>query len=74
MKYLLLCISIFSSLNILAADLKVGDAAPLFSLPTEEGTTFNLENRKGTWTVLYFYPKAETPITAITTNAIRLSV
>lgn len=44
-----------------AADLKVGDPAPLFSAKTQENKDFNLADRKGQWTVLYFYPKAGTP-------------
>lgn len=44
-----------------AADLKVGDAAPLFKTKTHDGKDFDLSERKGSWTVLYFYPKAETP-------------
>jgi thioredoxin-dependent peroxiredoxin len=44
-----------------AADLKVGDPAPLFQLSTQDGKTFDLASRKGKWTVLYFYPKADTP-------------
>jgi peroxiredoxin Q/BCP len=43
------------------ADLKLGDAAPELKLTTDTGAQFDLETRKGTWTVLYFYPKAETP-------------
>lgn len=45
----------------MAADLKVNDPAPGFKLRTHEGKDFNLEDRRGKWTVLYFYPKAETP-------------
>jgi len=45
----------------LAAELKVGDPAPGINLKTDEGKDFDLESRKGRWTVLYFYPKAETP-------------
>ncbi len=44
-----------------AADLKVGDAAPAIKLKTDSGADFDLQSRKGQWTVLYFYPKAETP-------------
>lgn len=48
--------------NILgAADLKSGDAAPLFTLKTQSGKDFDLNSRRGQWTVLYFYPKADTP-------------
>ena len=45
----------------LGSDLKVGDPAPGINLKTDEGTDFDLQSRKGQWTVLYFYPKAETP-------------
>jgi len=41
--------------------LKVGDAAPRINLKTDEGQNFDLQSRQGKWTVLYFYPKAETP-------------
>lgn len=44
-----------------AADLKVNDPAPLFTLKNHEGKDFDLKSRAGQWTVLYFYPKAETP-------------
>ncbi len=44
-----------------AADLKVGDPAPTFKAKTDAGTEFDLQSRKGKWTVLYFYPKAGTP-------------
>jgi peroxiredoxin Q/BCP len=44
-----------------AAELKPGDIAPTFKLKTDAGTPFDLQSRKGQWTVLYFYPKAETP-------------
>ncbi len=44
-----------------ASELKVGDPAPGINLLTDEGKTFNLDSRQGHWTVLYFYPKAETP-------------
>jgi thioredoxin-dependent peroxiredoxin len=44
-----------------AAELKTGDPAPHITLKTDSGADFNLNSRKGHWTVLYFYPKAETP-------------
>lgn len=48
---------------LLAADgLKVGDTAPSFTLKDQDGKEINLADRKGKgWTVLYFYPKADTP-------------
>lgn len=39
----------------------MGDSAPLFKALTHEGKEFDLAARKGAWTVLYFYPKADTP-------------
>lgn len=47
--------------NSFAEELKVGDAAPTFKAKTESGSDFDLASRKGSWTVLYFYPKAGTP-------------
>jgi len=35
----------------------VGDTAPTFSLISNEGTAVSLEDYKGEWVVLYFYPK-----------------
>lgn len=44
-----------------AANLKVGDPAPLFMAKTQANTDFSLVSRRGQWTVLYFYPQAGTP-------------
>lgn len=44
-----------------AKTLYVGDPAPLFKTKTHKNEDFDLAARKGTWTVLYFYPKADTP-------------
>jgi thioredoxin-dependent peroxiredoxin len=44
-----------------ASELKIGDTAPGLNLMTDEGESFDLQSRKGQWTVLYFYPKADTP-------------
>jgi peroxiredoxin Q/BCP len=52
---------VLSSMAVRAADLTEGSAAPDFSLPNQSGKNFDLQSRKGSWTVLYFYPKAETP-------------
>jgi len=40
---------------------QVGQAAPTFTLPSQEGTPVSLESYKGKWVVLYFYPKDMTP-------------
>ncbi len=45
-----------------AGALELGKEAPLFTLQDQEGRSFSLADRKGKgWTVLYFYPKADTP-------------
>jgi len=41
--------------------LKVGDAAPDFSLPSDSGANVSLKDFKGDTLVLYFFPKADTP-------------
>ncbi len=43
------------------AKLEVGVQAPEFSLPSSEGGMFDLKDCRGFWTVLYFYPKDNTP-------------
>src|SRR5690349_729724 len=39
----------------------VGDPAPTFALPDESGTVHQLADQRGRWTVVYFYPKDDTP-------------
>lgn len=39
----------------------IGDLAPDVALPDETGTTHRLADRRGRWTVIYFYPKDDTP-------------
>ena len=41
--------------------LKENDAAPGFSLPNHEGTSTSLDQFRGQWVVLWWYPKADTP-------------
>ena len=38
-----------------------GDLAPEVALPDEHGTVHALAERRGSWTVVYFYPKDDTP-------------
>jgi peroxiredoxin Q/BCP len=46
----------------LAAEIPaVGDKAPAFSLSSQDGSPVTLEQNKGKWVVLYFYPKDMTP-------------
>lgn len=42
------------------AELKIGDMAPDFSQPTQNGEVLTLAGLKGGKTVLYFYPKDNT--------------
>lgn len=45
-----------------ASDLpKVGEAAPDFTLPDQEGKLHSLAKYANQWLVLYFYPKDDTP-------------
>jgi len=39
----------------------VGSAAPNFTLASQEGAPVSLRDYRGKWTVLYFYPKDQTP-------------
>lgn len=41
--------------------IKTGDKAPAFSLPDQDGAEHRLADQKGKWTLLYFYPKDDTP-------------
>ena len=56
--------TVFASLvlgaPVLAADLKVGDQAPDFSLPGSDGKTYSLADFKGKTIVLAWFPKAFT--------------
>jgi peroxiredoxin Q/BCP len=40
---------------------QVGQPAPSFSLPDQNGKVHTLDDYKGRWLVLYFYPKDDTP-------------
>lgn len=55
----LLGIGIFTS--VFAKAPNVGTVAPTFITKTHLNEDFDLAQRKGKWTVLYFYPKADTP-------------
>lgn len=41
--------------------IEIGDAAPHFSLTSDEGTSFDLTDAAGSRLLIYFYPKAFTP-------------
>jgi peroxiredoxin Q/BCP len=39
----------------------VGDRAPEIALPDETGTVHHLSDQRDRWTIVYFYPKDDTP-------------
>lgn len=43
------------------SSLKVGEKAPDFNLPDQDGTMHALRDYAGQWVLLYFYPKDDTP-------------
>lgn len=45
----------------LAAKLALGDKAPSFELPSDDGGKVSLADFKGRKLVVYFYPRADTP-------------
>ena len=53
------------------SELKTGDLAPNFNMPTDGGASVELSALKGKNVVLYFYPKDDTP--GCTTEAIDFS-
>ena len=42
-------------------ELSIGQVAPFFSLKNEKNNVVSLDDFKGKWVVLYFYPKDDTP-------------
>ena len=59
---LLLALLVLVSPAVLAGTMPaVGDKAPAFTLPSQEGPPVALDQNKGKWVVLYFYPKDMTP-------------
>lgn len=44
-----------------ATELTAGMSAPSFTATMSDGKTFSMDGRKGKWTVLYFYPKDNSP-------------
>jgi len=61
---LLICIGIFVVPRFFSgpqAILRTGAAAPGFTLPSQQGDLVSLSDFRGSWVVLYFYPKDQTP-------------
>lgn len=55
-----LLINITFASNVLAA-LAIGSDAPDFKLPDQDGVIHTLEEYRGQWLVIYFYPRDKTP-------------
>ncbi len=51
----------FTSIGVANDGIAVGDMAPEFELPDQDGQLHSLEDYREQWVVLYFYPKDETP-------------
>jgi thioredoxin-dependent peroxiredoxin len=51
----------FSSQATRADAPEIGQPAPNFKLPDQNGMIHTLDNFRGKWLVLYFYPKDDTP-------------
>jgi thioredoxin-dependent peroxiredoxin len=51
----------YRSISMAATPPKVGEQAPDFNLPNAKGEMVSLASFKGSWVVLYFYPKDDTP-------------
>jgi thioredoxin-dependent peroxiredoxin len=49
--------------------LAAGQPAPEFALPSQDGSRLNLRDLRGSWVVLYFYPKDNTSICTLEARA-----
>jgi peroxiredoxin Q/BCP len=55
------CAALLGTSPALADSPTVGDPAPAFSLMDQNGNTQSLEQYRGQWVAVYFYPKDDTP-------------
>jgi len=60
MIFINMLIPLFAILFFLSPKLEVGNTAPLFTGLSTGGKSISLEEYRGNWVVLYFYPKAFT--------------
>lgn len=59
--YLLFTLLIFGVTAMASEPLTIGQPAPEFELPDQNGQLHSLEDYRDQWVVLYFYPKDDTP-------------
>ncbi len=45
----------------MAKILEAGDKAPMFDIPNQDGNMIKLDDLLGKWSVIYFYPRDDTP-------------
>jgi peroxiredoxin Q/BCP len=66
-RYIVLALVLMASVALFATAMfaaevpQVGQMAPGFTLPSQDGSNVSLKDFKGKWVVLYFYPKDKTP-------------
>ena len=54
--------ALLQTVTLSAVALDLGEKAPQFKTKNQDGIEFSLQQNEGkTWTVLYFFPKSETP-------------
>lgn len=58
---IVLAATAFTPIGVANEQVAVGDPAPEFELPDQDGQLHSLEDYRNQWVVLYFYPKDETP-------------
>ena len=57
----IICFVAYQAMSVAGDIPKVGSAAPDFNLPDAQANTHSLADYAGSWLVLYFYPKDDTP-------------
>lgn len=61
LQYFVLSMSLAGVSLSLADELAAGQPAPDFELPDQSGQLHSIEDYRGQWVALYFYPKDDTP-------------
>jgi peroxiredoxin Q/BCP len=59
--FVILSFFMFGVPAVASEQIIVGQSAPEFELPDQDGQLHSLEDYRDQWVVLYFYPKDETP-------------